>query len=64
MSEYARVVGKSDNTLRPYRDAANVATKLNVTNVRELLDKAKQNLSKYQSAAEVFNSLNVCNVGV
>lgn len=40
LSEYARVVGKSDNTLRPYRDAANVVKVLNFTDVRGVLDKA------------------------
>ncbi len=40
MSEYAREIGRSDNTIRPYKDAAKVIELVNVTDIRGVLDKA------------------------
>ena len=40
LSEYAKTIGKHDNTLRPYRDAAIVINAINLTDIRDVLDKA------------------------
>jgi hypothetical protein len=53
LREYAKTIGKHDNTLRPYRDAAIVINAINLTNIRDVLNKANH-LAAIHKAPEQY----------
>jgi site-specific DNA-methyltransferase (adenine-specific) len=57
LSEYAKTIGKHDNTLRPYRDAAIVINAINLTDIRDVLDKANHIAAIHKSPEQYWQQL-------